>query len=216
MKKLLIIMFFTAQALANATGSSPFQPFDQLNQLAQRIENNKLVFSPIMAEKDLSFGYKKLALKYHPDKGGTTSDFQTLEAAYNQAKKLLNPSPEMKFILDEGTYVIGTIPLTTSPLHFGLLTTTNDDPQKGELVCFGPQHYIKDGKRSKVRGGKASDDCFRAHADESDFGCRELRASKLYEEKSSLCKESCWRGGTPSLLKSKPEPANCDITSLYK
>jgi len=42
-----------------------------------------------MIEKLVSAGYKSLAQRFHPDKGGATADFQALQAAYEQLRAAL-------------------------------------------------------------------------------------------------------------------------------
>jgi len=205
-----------------------FQPFNSLRELAQkksfdysiiRKNMNEYDIKPGMNEQELKKLYKKLSLKCHPDKGGNEQEFNQLHDAYEQALELLNPTPEIKFIMNEGTYVIGQIPEKVSipPFHAGLVKQSNDDPQIGKLVCFGPQHQTINGNRIKVRNGKASDDCFRAQADESDFGCMETSAASLYKQ-NLTCRENCWKGGAPKKAilglvgkKTKPQPADCSL-----
>ncbi|KKP95245.1 MAG: hypothetical protein US13_C0007G0001 [candidate division TM6 bacterium GW2011_GWE2_36_25] len=214
MKKIVISLLCIITLFADE--KNIFKPFYTLNELAKRQNLEKFTFSPLMSEQDLKNYYKQLALKYHPDKGGSTQDFQNLKSAYDEAQKLLNPPADIRFILNEGTYVLGEIPAETSvpPLHFGFLKQKNDDPQVGKLVCFGPQHQSSAGKRVKIRNGQASDDCFRAQADESEFGCRELSSAELYK-KGLSCETACWKGGAAkkSLLgkKTESQPANCNL-----
>ena len=51
-------------------------------------------------EKLIQAGYRALAQKAHPDKGGSAQEFQALQAAYEQAKMLLQ---EVKLITGGGS-----------------------------------------------------------------------------------------------------------------
>jgi len=43
-----------------------------------------------MSEKIITAGYKALAMSLHPDKGGSTVQFQELKASYDQLKDVMN------------------------------------------------------------------------------------------------------------------------------
>ena len=205
MKKMFIALIFLSSFIAAKEGDSRlndlFGPFLTLNKLAKN-KDLKLEFSPLIAKKDLINFYGQLSPKYREDKKTLTE----LTEAYTKALGLLTSSPEVKFIMDEGTYILGQIPEKVSlpPFHAGLIKTKNNDPQKGQLVCFGPQHYNQNGISTKIRGGQASDHCRKAQADESSYGCREVSAATLYEN-NQICSQMCWQGGKDK------KAANCAL-----
>jgi len=211
MKKftLLIIFLIGANCLTNinikAEKLSLFKPFEKLNEMAQQAGVGKtLIFTPLMDESELNSNYRKLSLKYHPDKCKEEKkvlcekQFKQLTDAKDNALKALgtlkNPTPEIQFILKDGTYVWGTIPkeISIPPFHWGLIKRKNKDPQAGKLVCFGPLNYIDKGKRVKIRNGRAEEDCFKAQADESKYGCRTQEAMVAYNNGFN-CKDNCWK-----------------------
>lgn len=49
-----------------------------------------LGLSQISSEEDIKKAYKKLALKLHPDKGGSTEEFKELQTAYDTLKDIKN------------------------------------------------------------------------------------------------------------------------------
>ena len=58
-----------------------------VRRLAQKYRLLRADITAISAEKDVMRVYRRLCKTVHPDKGGTTEDFQDLNGAYKQWRK---------------------------------------------------------------------------------------------------------------------------------
>ena len=57
--------------------------------MAQRDYYDVLGVDKNASESEISKAYRKLAKKYHPDKGGNAKDFEKISKAYNEALKII-------------------------------------------------------------------------------------------------------------------------------
>lgn len=101
------------------------------------------------SEDDIKKQYKKLALKYHPDKGGSLEQFQELNAAYEQLTAE-EPPYDLKSFLNLFTSELFTGVMSIGPTISTHLSLTLEELQRGGQFNVTYTRRIPTGKMSQT------------------------------------------------------------------